>query len=110
MKIFKRILLLLAVFVTVIVIYNYPKLNMIAGYAAKNASSSVFVANRTLEFTNKTDNNFSPINLADSKVDEIENWATSSVFGLLSRKAFYKEGIGTVLALDDEDLNKYDYP
>ena len=96
MKIFKRILLLVLVILTITVVYNYPKLNMIAGYAAKNASSSVFLANRNLDFTNKTDNNCSPINLAESKVDETEKWATSSVFGLLSRKAFHREGLGTV--------------
>jgi CubicO group peptidase (beta-lactamase class C family) len=78
---------------------------MIAGYAAKSAASSVYLADRTLEFTNKTDNKFSPINLADSKVDETEKWTSSSVFGLLSRKAFYREGLGTVLAIDEDDLN-----
>ena len=70
MKIFKRILLLVLVIITITVVYNYPKLNMIAGYAAKNAASSVFVADRDLDFTNKTDNNFSPINLAESKVNK----------------------------------------
>ena len=102
MKIFKRILLLILVVITITVVYNYPKLNMIAGYAAKNAASSVFVANRDLDFTTKTDNNFSPINLAESKVDETEKWASSNVFGLLSRKAFYREGLGTVLAIDEK--------
>ena len=106
MKLFKRILLLILVILTIVVVYNYPKLNMISGYAAKNAASSVFLANRNLDFTNKTDNNFSPINLAATQVDETEKLATSSVFGLLSRKAFYREGLGTVLALDDEDLKQ----
>ena len=69
MKNFKRILLLLVVIITIAVIYNYPKLNMIAGYAAKNTASSIFVADRTLDFTIATDNNFSPINLASNKVN-----------------------------------------
>lgn len=88
------------------VIYNYPKLNIIAGYSAKSTASSVFVADRTLEFTNKTDTNFSPINLADDTVNTDEKSATSSVFGLLTRKAFVREGLGSVLALEDEDLSK----
>ena len=88
------------------VIYNYPKLNIIAGYSAKSTASSIFVANRTLEFTDKTDTNFSPINLADDKVNISEKSAQSGAFGLLTRKAFYREGLGSVLALEEQDLNK----
>lgn len=103
MKIFKRILLLLVITVTIAVIYNYPKLNILAGYSAKNTASSVFVAKRSLEFTDKSDNNFSPVNLADDYINENNKSATSSVFGLLTRNAIYREGLGTVLTLSKED-------
>ena len=103
MKIFKRILLLVLVALTVAVIYNYPKLNILAGYSAKNTASSVFLANRTLEFTDENDNNFSPINLASNKVDLEKKNASSSAFGLLTRKAIYRKGLGSVLTLDEED-------
>ena len=103
MKIFKRILLLLVITVTIAVIYNYPKLNILAGYSAKNTASSVFIAKRSLEFTDKTDNNFSPVNLADDYINENNKSATSSVFGLLTRKAIYREGLGAVLTLSKED-------
>jgi len=103
MKIFKRILLLLAIFILCIVIYNYPKLNLLAGYSAKNMASSVFVADRTLEFTDKTDNAFSPVNLALDMVDKKNKNATSSAFGLLTRKAIYRKGLGTVLTLNKKD-------
>jgi CubicO group peptidase (beta-lactamase class C family) len=106
MKIFKRILVVLLVIIIAAVIYNYRKLNIIAGYSAKSTASSVFVADRTLEFTNNTDTNFSPINLADDTVNTDEKSATSSAFGLLTRKAFIREGLGSVLALDDEDVTK----
>ncbi|WP_298779474.1 serine hydrolase [uncultured Polaribacter sp.] len=106
MKIFKKILLVLLVIITIAIVYNYPKLNILAGYSAKNMASSVFVADRTLEFTDKNDNNFSPINLASDKIDENEKSASASAFGLLTRKAFYREGLGTVLALKKEDLTK----
>ena len=59
MKYLKRIALLLLVAVLIIIIYNYSKLNILAGYSAKNTASSVFVAKRTLAFTDTTDNNFS---------------------------------------------------
>ena len=103
MKIFKRILLFLSVIITITVIYNYPKLNIIAGYSAKNTASSVFLGERTLEFTDKTDNSFSPVNLATDKIDKENNFATSSALGLLTRKAIYREGLGAVLTLDKSD-------
>ncbi|QXP71738.1 serine hydrolase [Polaribacter sp. R2A056_3_33] len=103
MKIFKRILLLILIAIVGVVIYNYPKLNLLAGYSAKNMASSVFVADRTLEFTDTTDNNFSPVNLASDAIDLENKNATSSAFGLLSRKAIYREGLGVVLTLEESD-------
>ena len=106
MKILKRVLLALLIIIIVAVVYNYPKLNILAGYSAKSMASSIYVADRTLELTDTTDNNFSPINLADDTVNTVEKSATSSAFGLLTRKAFYREGLGAVLVLEEEDLNK----
>lgn len=105
MKIFKRILILLLIAIILVVFFNYPKLNILAGYSAKNIASSVFVANRSLEFTDKTDNNFSPVNLASDEINKTEKFATSSALGLLTRKAIYREGLGTVLTLSEEDEN-----
>ena len=105
MKILKRSLLLLLTVVVLIVIINYPKLNIIAGYSAKSTNSSVFLANRTAAFTDSTDNNFSPINLAADKINKDQKTSTSSVFGLLTRKAFYREGLGSVLIDDDFDTS-----
>ncbi len=106
MKILKRILLLLAVTVIIVVVYNYPKLNILAGYSAKNMGSSVFVADRSLQFTDSTDNNFSPVNLAADKINTTDKIATSSAFGLLTRKAFYRDGVGVALSLTDDDITK----
>ena len=41
MKLLKRVLLLLVVIIGVVVYLNYPKLNIISGYAAKNVASGV---------------------------------------------------------------------
>lgn len=97
MKILKRSLLLLLTVVVLIVVINYPKLNIIAGYSAKSMNSSVFLADRPVAFTDSTDNNFSPINLGTDAVDKTAKTSTASVFGLLTRKAFYREGLGSVL-------------
>ena len=106
MKILKRSLLLLVVVAIIAAIYNYPKLNIIAGYSAKSMNSSVFLAERTHQFTDTTDNNFSPINLGTDEVNFDEKTSTSSVFGLLTRKAIYREGLGSVLIVDDYDSSK----
>jgi hypothetical protein len=106
MKNLKRFLLLFLIVIIVTVVYNYPKLNILSGYSAKSTASSIYVADRVLDFTDKTDNNFSPINLADDSINTDEKSATSSAFGILTRKAFYREGLGAVLALEEGDLNK----
>jgi hypothetical protein len=103
MKILKRILLLITIIFILGVIYNYPKLNILAGYSAKNTASSVFLGERTLAFTDKTDNDFSPVNLATDKVDIENKLTTSSALGLLTRKAVYREGLGAILTLNASD-------
>jgi hypothetical protein len=103
MKVSKRILLFLSLIIIIAVISNYPKLNILAGYSAKNTASSVFLAERSLAFTDSTDNNFSPVNLATDKVNIENKFASSSVFRLLTRKAIYREGLGSVLTLDKSD-------
>lgn len=105
MKTLKHILLLLFSVVIILVIYYYPKLNIITGYSAKNMSSSVFLANRTLQFTDSTDNIFFPINFATDNINLERKTATSSVFGLLTRTAIYREGLGSVLVTDDFDTS-----
>ena len=103
MKILKRIFLFITVILIIGVIYNYPKLNILAGYSAKNTASSVFLGERTLAFTDKTDNDFSPVNLATDIVDIENKLAISSALGLLTRKAIYREGLGAILTLDVSD-------
>lgn len=103
MKIVKRILLLTVAILLLTLIINYPKLNIIAGYSAKNTASSVFLGERSLSFTDTTDNNFSPVNLATNAIDKEKKTASSSVFGLLNRKSIIREGLGSVLTLDKKD-------
>ena len=100
--------LLLLLILIYVAFTNYPRLNIIAGYSAKNMNSSVFLADRDFEFTDNTDNNFSPVNLASDKIDQNEKLTTASVYGLLTRKAIYREGLGSVLLLDNNDRGKSD--
>ncbi|MCG2461812.1 beta-lactamase family protein [Flavobacteriaceae bacterium F89] len=97
---------ILPVFVIAIIIagfYNYPKLNIISGYAAKNMASSVFIAHHSEDYVNANDNDVPLIKLAASQVDNLKKQATSTVFGLMKRTAVYREGLGSVLINGDYD-------
>lgn len=103
MKNLKRGLLLLLFIIAILVYFNYPKLNLISGFASKNMASNVFIAERTPESVAINDNNFPLIKLADVTV--AGNTAIGSVFGLMKRKSIYREGLGCVLINDDHDEN-----
>jgi len=105
-KIVKYGLLIVGLLIIYVVYSNYPRLNIISGYSAKNMSSSVFVANRTLEVTDSQDNNFSPIDLAEDNVNLKDKSTEASVYGFMKRKAIFREGLGSVLVVDDYDDNK----
>lgn len=102
-KLIKRSLLAVILVVVGIATYNYPKLNIISGYAAKNMASSVFLANRSPQSINENDNNVPLIKLAKTSVYPKQNRAAAAVFGLMTRQAVYREGLGCVLINDDYD-------
>ena len=88
---------LLLVVLLVVVWLNYPKLNLITGFAAKNVCSCIFVADRELESIAKTDNGFSPVSYATNKIDYQNKSATSTFLGLQARTAVYSPDTGCTL-------------
>ena len=108
MKYLKRTVLVIMLILIAIAIYNYPKLNIISGYAAKNMASSLYVAGREVADITANDNNIPLIKLADTETDNTQKVAKASVFGLMSRKALFREGLGCVLISEDED-SKLEY-
>lgn len=106
MKLFKMVLLAIVLILAVVVYFQYPRLNIIAGYAAKNMSSNVFLANRPVDSINAIDNAVPSIKLAKTTVDFDTKITTSSVFGLLERKVLYREGQGAVVIDDDFDISQ----
>lgn len=101
MKRLKWILLFLIIVIATVIFLNFEKLDIVSGYSAKSMSSSVFVAERPMQFTDENDNSFSPINIADDEVDMEAKSASASVFGLNTRTAVYREGLGSVLVPHD---------
>ena len=100
-NIWKFGLLLLVGVLAILFFINYPRLNIITGFAAKNTCSCIFEAGRDLASVENEDNNFSPVNLASNKVNTEEKTVTSKVFGLKARTAAYFEGAGCVLLPED---------
>jgi len=111
MKKLKYFALILIVGIAAVVIINYPKLALISGFAAKSVASAHFMDGRSVAAIEAGDNDIPLVTLATNKIDEAEKFATASVFGLKTRKAVFREGLGAVLIDEDFDVNaKYDVP
>jgi len=106
MKYLKWLFIAILLLITAVAIFNYPKLSIISGYAAKNMASSVFLAHRSATELEENDHNVPLIKFADTEVISENNTAFASVFGLKERQAVYREGLGCVLINDDFDASK----
>ncbi|EAR01322.1 serine hydrolase domain-containing protein [Maribacter sp. HTCC2170] len=107
MKLFKRVLLLVILILAGIIIFNYPKLNIISGFAAKNMASSQFISGRTAASVTTNDHDVPMIKLAEVEVHEDEVAAT--VYGLMERKSICSPGVGCVLINDDFDTADFNF-
>ncbi|WP_425237011.1 serine hydrolase domain-containing protein [Ulvibacterium sp.] len=107
MKWIKRSLLLVLVILVMVVWLNYPKLNIISGYASKNMASTLSIAKRSEASVILQDNNVPLIKLAD--VDVNNNSATATVFGLMPRKTICRSGLGCTLVNAEYD-DDFDLP
>ena len=96
-KLLKYFLILLILSLLILGYVYYPALNIITGYSSKNMASGVFLAHRDQLSMMKDDNGFFPINLADYEIDKEEKSVTSSIFGMMKRKAIFKDGMGATL-------------
>ncbi len=85
---------------------TYPKLDLISGFSAKSVASGHFLDNRSVDLIEKSDNDIRLVKLAKNQVNEVEKFATSSVYGFKERKAIYREGLGATLIDDGFDLSK----
>ena len=64
--------MILAIALVWVVATNYPRLDILTGFASKNVASGMFLAGRTQESIEEGDNGFSPVNLASNKVNADE--------------------------------------
>lgn len=99
------ILLAFALLIVSAFCWNYPKLDIVTGFAAKNAASCRFIDGRSGEIIAAEDNDIPLVNLAETIIDENSFSAASSIFGMNTRKAVCREGLGSVLIDNDFDVN-----
>ena len=88
---------LAAAVLVIVFLTQYPKLNIISGYAAKNLASSVYLAGRNPDQVIGDDHEVPMISLAAENTSREDRSATATVFGMQKRKAVYREGLGSVL-------------
>ncbi|WP_447635499.1 serine hydrolase domain-containing protein [Flavobacterium microcysteis] len=97
---------LLAIMIVYLGFTNYPKLDLISGFSAKNIASGYFIGHRSQQMIESGDNDIKLITLASNTIHEKENYASTSVYGLKERKAIYREGLGVTLIDDSFDFSK----
>ena len=97
MKYLKWTLAILLIVVLTLVGFNYRKLNIISGYAAKNMASTVFIAGRSPASVNENDHQVPLIDLATTREAADHRSAVTRVFGLMERKAICTGGVGCAL-------------
>jgi CubicO group peptidase (beta-lactamase class C family) len=97
MKKLKLFFLALVLVLSAVLVYYYPRLNIITGFSAKSVCTCTFEAGRDQQSIESGDTNFDPMYYAKNRIDKEEKSVTSTVFGLKKRKAVYREGIGCVL-------------
>ncbi|MBD3583729.1 serine hydrolase domain-containing protein [Flavobacterium selenitireducens] len=102
----KRYWLLLTVAILVVFAlgWNFSKMDLIAGFAAKSVASHHFGDGRSLQTIEAGDNDIPLVDLATNSIDERMKSAKSSVFGLMERTAIWREGLGSVLIDGDFDV------
>lgn len=96
MKLVKRSLLVLLIILIIAVLFIYPKLDIISGYASKNLASTNFISARLYSQIVASDHNVPLIKLADLEIAEKAHVITS-VFGLGERETICRDGLGCVL-------------
>jgi len=108
LKIFAVVLLIALVYLRIEI---YPQLDLISGFSAKSVASGHFIDNRSLETIQQGDNDIDKIDWATNTIDSKQKFVTSSVYGLKTRKAIYRQGLGATLINDDFDVSKpYNVP
>jgi CubicO group peptidase (beta-lactamase class C family) len=96
------------------VYYAWQTFPVMSGYAAKNMCSCVMLAGRTPSDVIENEIGRFPLNLTSAEANYSDSSATASVFGMATRKAIFRKGLGCSLLveLDEEEFRnqKFNLP
>ena len=82
-----------------------PQLPIATGYAAKKMCSYTFVAGLDQDMIQSEDLDFFPLRMTKTEIDQKAMSATSSLFGLATRTAVFRNDVGCILLQGDDDHN-----
>lgn len=88
-KILLFILLLFILLVIGFFLFALPQFEVMTSYTARNGCTAIFLSDRDLDHFKKLELQFSPLHLANIKVDEVNKKVTSDVFGWATKTAYY---------------------
>ncbi len=88
---------ILAICILATVAYLWLALPILSGYGAKDLCSCAYVGKRSEKEIIKSDLSNFPLSLGSFHLDLKDSSATGSVFGLASKKAIYRKGLGCTL-------------
>jgi hypothetical protein len=94
---------LISAILAIVIWFAWPRLPIITAFAAKGMCSSVFLADKEPERVYAEDLSFFPISLARCGINYDEKTVTAKLLGVAKRKAVYREGLGAVLVLDQNE-------
>ena len=105
-NVFKFLLIVLASVIVYAGYYIYQAVPIITAYGAKNLCSCVFVAGRNPDQVITEELSTTLSKLGNYKINSADSSATGSVFGLFTRKAIYRRGLGCTLVngIDEKTL------
>ncbi|QBA64180.1 serine hydrolase domain-containing protein [Muriicola soli] len=103
----KWLVLILLLIAGIVVFWQYPKLNLISGFAAKNTASTIYISGRSLNSIEAYDHDVPLVKLASSSYNKDEKSSLANVFGLMERKATCRDGLGCVLTNGEVDPRVY---
>ncbi|TDQ31407.1 serine hydrolase domain-containing protein [Zeaxanthinibacter enoshimensis] len=101
MKLTLKILAAVLLLLTVLILFQLPKLDIISGYAAKYMASGVHLTDRSPGDITNNDFQVPLIKYADAEIKESSEKARGAVFGLADRYAICRDGQGCVLVHED---------
>ncbi len=108
-RLFKYFTFLLLIVIAYFAYTTYPELDIVSGFSSKSVASHLFIAGRSQEYTEKEDNDVPSMNLANNEVDERSKSVTSTALLIKTRKAIYREGVGTVLVPNGATIKQDTY-